>query len=151
METAGKINADLKVEFYSTNLILELLRKGNQPDKALDVDKKVKTQDSEDTNKENFLRCVKCKHPVTKEEHRIQINEKHQHVFANPQGHIFQIGCFAEALGCIAFGEKTSYFTWFPGYSWQLALCFQCGTLLGWTFESKENHFFGLILDNLSK
>ncbi|MBC8182518.1 hypothetical protein H8E88_15575 [candidate division KSB1 bacterium] len=146
-----QVKNDFNVNSLCTISRFELLRKGEKTKNAIDVEQKVKTQDSEDSNKANFLRCIKCKHPITKEADRIQINEKHQHVFANPQGHVFQIGCFARAPGCIVFGEKTSYFTWFPGYAWQTALCGLCGTLLGWAFQSKENHFFGLILDNLSK
>ena len=129
----------------------EFLRKGEETKESIDVAKKTKTQDNEDSNKANFLRCKKCKLPITREENQIQINEKHQHVFANPSGHVFQICCFTQAPGCFVFGEKTSYFTWFPGYSWQVALCLQCGTLLGWFFQSKDSQFFGLILDNLSK
>jgi len=151
METALQINVDLKVKFYSPNLVLELLRKDEKTEKAVDVVKKVITQDSEDFNKANFLLCIKCKYPITRENNRIQINEKHQHVFANPQGHVFRIGCFSQAPGCFVFGEKTSYFTWFPGYTWQTALCAQCGALLGWAFQSKEFQFFGLILDNIKK
>ena len=148
METIVQINPN--VNCYSPNQAWELLRKGEKTKNAVNVDKKVRTQDSEDADEANFLRCVKCKNPITKEEERIQINEKHQHVFANPQGHVFQIGCFSRAPGCLVFGEKTSYFTWFPGYAWQMALCGLCGTLLGWAFGSKENYFFGLILDNIT-
>ncbi len=144
-----QIKNDLNLNSFTTFSMFELLREGEKTKNVLDDAREVKTQDSEYSGKTNFLRCIKCKHPITTEKDRIQINEKHQHVFANPQGHVFQIGCFAQAPGCFVFGEKTSYFTWFPGYTWQTALCGFCGTLLGWAFESKDKYFFGLILDHL--
>jgi len=145
MEKTTQIN----VHSYLLNPEFEFLRKGEKTKNAIDFSPKAKIQESEDSDEANFLLCNKCKHPITKEENRIQINEKHQHVFANPHGHVFQIGCFSCAPGCFEFGEKTSYFTWFPGYAWQAALCSNCGDLLGWVFQSKEFQFFGLILDKI--
>ena len=133
------------------NPVFEVLRKGEQTKKSIDVAKKVKTQNSKNRNKANFLLCKKCKYPITQDINRIQISEKHQHVFANPNGFVFQLGCFSQAPGCSVYGDKTSYFTWFPGYAWQIALCASCGDLLGWAFQSKDNTFFGLILDNLTQ
>ena len=150
METSSQINIDFNSYLrYSPDSVFELLRQGEKTKNAVDVVKKLKTKDSENFDKANFLLCIKCKFPITQETDRIQINEKHQHVFANPHGHIFQIGCFARAAGCIVFGDETSYFTWFPGYAWQTALCGNCGDLLGWAFQSKEFQFFGLILDKI--
>ncbi len=150
METSVEKNMDLNLYLqYSSNPLFELLRQGEKTKNVVDVAKKLKTQDSEDFDKANFLLCIKCKFPIAQESDRIQINEKHQHVFANPNGHIYQIGCFARAPGCFVFGDETSYFTWFPGYAWRIALCGKCGTLLGWAFQLKENHFFGLILDKI--
>ncbi|GAB0091622.1 protein cereblon [Sergentomyia squamirostris] len=34
--------------------------------------------------------------------------------------------------------EWSNYFSWFPGFSWKLCLCAQCGTHLGWMFEPIE-------------
>lgn len=31
-------------------------------------------------------------------------------------------------------GAPTLEFSWFPGYTWQLALCGQCNAHLGWKF-----------------
>ena len=109
----------------------------------------IDTEDTDDAHKKEFLRCTECHYPITRHSDRIAINEQHQHVFTNPHGHIFQIGCFAQAPGCLIIGPETSYFSWFPGYVWQIALCGQCGTLLGWAFRSQESQFFGLILDKL--
>jgi hypothetical protein len=92
---------------------------------------------------------VLCQYLITHTSERIVKNEKHQHVFANPHGYIYQIGCFGQAPGCVAVGQETSHFSWFPGYTWRVALCGRCFSLLGWAFRSPEGLFFGLVLDKL--
>ncbi len=128
---------------------LYCLQPGKHSNASVDRVQQVDTQDTDDSEEKKFLRCTECQYPITRKSDRIEINEQHQHVFANPHGYIFQIGCFAQAPGCIIAGEETSYFSWFPGYTWQIALCGQCWTLLGWAFRSHESQFFGLILDKL--
>jgi hypothetical protein len=96
-----------------------------------------------------FLCCAVCLHPITRLTDRIVINERHQHVFANPHGYIFEIGCFAHAPGCVCAGELTTFFSWFPGYAWQAAHCGQCLTHLGWRFLAEDTQFFGLVLERL--
>lgn len=107
------------------------------------------TDDAERPDEEDVLYCAKCHAPITSRRNRITVNEQHEHVFANPAGYIFHIGCFREARGCMITGEETDYFTWFPGYTWRYALCGRCITLLGWAFRSQESVFFGLIVDKL--
>jgi uncharacterized C2H2 Zn-finger protein len=129
---------------------LQLLQRGKYTHDAAAPVQKVKTQDTDDADNKEFLRCTECQYPITRKSDRIEINEKHQHVFANPHGYIFQIGCFAQAPGCVIAGEETSFFSWFSGYTWRIALCGQCLTLLGWAFHSTESQFFGLILEKLT-
>jgi hypothetical protein len=135
---------------WSAQTGLYCLKPGKHRQNAVDHAQQVDTQDTDDSDKKGFLRCTECQYPITRTIDRIEINEKHQHVFANPHGHIYQIGCFARAPGCVIVGEETSYFSWFPGYTWRIAICGQCWTLLGWAFHSPESQFFGLILDKLT-
>ncbi len=107
------------------------------------------TNDAQRPDNEDALYCAECHAPITRSRYRITVNEQHEHVFANPAGHIFHIGCFREANGCMIAGEETAYFTWFPGYAWRYALCAQCINLLGWAFRSQDAVFFGLIVDKL--
>ncbi len=114
-----------------------------------ELDRKVSSDNSEEDEKQRFFRCAVCQHPITRPEDRICVNEQHQHVFANPHGYIFNIGCFTAAQGCLMAGDETRFFSWFPGYSWRYAHCEQCLTHLGWMFRSQEFQFVGLILDKL--
>ena len=96
------------------------------------------------------LRCLQCLQTITSESRRIAVAGSHQHVFANPYGIVFEIGCFSGAPGCNADGQPSPDFTWFPGMLWQAALCSACGLHLGWRYEAKDGSFFyGLILDRL--
>ncbi len=128
---------------------LYCLQRGKHTGDAVDHFQKIDSKGTDDTDKKKFLLCTNCHYPITRKIDRIEVNEKQQHVFANPHGYIFQIGCFAQASGCVIAGEETSYFSWFPGYTWRVALCGQCLTLLGWAFRSNDSQFFGLILDKL--
>jgi hypothetical protein len=98
---------------------------------------------------ERWLVCSACEHPVTTARARREIEGAHVHVRVNPHGSEFRFGCFSDAPGCAAQGESSAFFTWFPGYSWQIAVCAGCAAHLGWSFRSAGDVFFGLITDRL--
>jgi len=103
-----------------------------------------------EAEREKLIVCRHCGQPISDESWRISVNGSHRHTFANPHGHVYEIGCFGSAMGCIGAGPASDEFTWFKGYSWQIVICTGCMTHLGWFFlSSGEHHFFGLILDRL--
>jgi hypothetical protein len=95
------------------------------------------------------LACARCLREVTTSADRIEVGGRHAHTFANPHGFSYHIGCFAQAGGCWAAGQPTTYWTWFPPYAWQIEHCASCGEHLGWLFRSDADRFHGLILDRL--
>ncbi|HSD25788.1 MAG TPA: cereblon family protein [Vicinamibacteria bacterium] len=95
------------------------------------------------------LVCALCRNLVTSRASAVSMNGSHAHTFANPHGFEFRIGCFADAPGCTDAGEESACWTWFPGFTWRVSLCRQCGEHLGWLFGSPDARFFGLILDRL--
>jgi hypothetical protein len=100
--------------------------------------------------RERSILCAACGHAVTAERERISVLEAHEHRFMNPAGLLFHIGCFARAEGCLVIGSPSDDYPWFPGFTWQIALCGACGDHLGWRFQSGEGaSFFGLCLDRL--
>lgn len=64
------------------------------------------------------------------------MNGAHVHLFTNPAGFVYEIGCFASAPGCSHVGSIEDAFSWFPGWSWQIATCAACGVHLGWRYCS---------------
>ena len=99
-----------------------------------------------------WLRCTRCGHNIARTADRTSVNGRFAHVFNNPAGYVFEIGCFALAEGCVNEGRPTMEFTWFAGFSWRFALCGSCRSHLGWCYQSMNGgSFYGLILANLSE
>ncbi len=114
----------------------------DKPESTSSLDSKAK--------KKSSLKCKHCRHPITSIEHLFTKDNKEEHVFINPHGVIYHIGCFEKANGCDIYGEPQYEYSWFNGFLWSLALCGECCQHLGWYFTSdKDDEFFGLILDRL--
>ena len=96
-----------------------------------------------------MLLCFLCGHPVTSLRERCEVDGAHEHKVANPYGIVFRIACFRAAPGCSPYGEESGDFSWFAGYTWQIAVCRGCSVHLGWSFRQGEHVFFGLIRDRL--
>ncbi len=105
--------------------------------------------DLDDPDKGEQILCRQCFQPITGPGDRLEINGAHQHVFANPSGAVYEIGCFRTAPGCGYSGFPTEEFSWFKGYSWRIAICGMCLTHMGWLFISSGSSFNGLILNKL--
>lgn len=111
------------------------------------VQKDPKAQKKDDNN---HILCRRCLRLISNEAERIAVQGSHKHTFANPQGIIYEIGCFRNAAGCGYTGVPTDEYTWFRGFRWRIALCGRCLTHLGWLFVSAGNlSFNGLILNRL--
>lgn len=104
---------------------------------------------TEDEDGGAVLACAVCLRPITTTGAGIEAGGAHEHTFTNPHGFRYRIGCFARVEGCIAVGEPSAYWSWFPGYRWQIEICEGCSEHLGWLFRSSDHGFHGLILDRL--
>jgi hypothetical protein len=89
--------------------------------------------------------CAACNHALTKRSARIEIDGAHEHAFANPAGLTFRVACLREAPGSRADGDESTFWTWFSGYAWRVALCGACGEHVGWSYANDASGFFGLI------
>jgi hypothetical protein len=100
--------------------------------------------------KKGYVYCAMCSHVVSHVDHRIEVSGAHAHRFTNPYGYRYNVGCYAEALGCSVSGDPNAADTWFPGYRWRHASCEECRQHLGWFFANSGNHsFYGLIIDRI--
>jgi len=96
------------------------------------------------------LLCAECSRAITSDSERIEVNGAHEHTFVNPNGVIFQIGCFDRVSGIDISGQATEQWSWFNGYSWRIVCCDRCGIHLGWVYlTGREVSFYGLILSRL--
>lgn len=95
------------------------------------------------------LVCRACRSRITRPDLGMEINGAHRHVFFNPDGLVFELGCFASARNLTPMGPETGAYTWFPGYRWQVVRCTGCASQLGWRYMGEDGGFFGLILKAL--
>ena len=106
--------------------------------------------DEEELGPESYILCRQCHQVISSKDDRIFRDGAHQHTFANPNGLVFNIGCFHTVTGCAYAGPLSNEFTWFKGYSWRAVMCRMCLAHLGWLFVSSSgDSFHGLILDRL--
>ncbi len=96
-----------------------------------------------------WLICKSCRSHITNIEQKIRVEGSHKHTFFNPSGQVFGLGCFKHAPGCTRVGTPCSEFSWFAGMTWQVAVCSNCFTQLGWYFAEEPRYFYGLILTRL--
>lgn len=95
------------------------------------------------------LVCRACRSRITRRDFAMEVNGSHRHVFFNPYGLVFELGCFASAKNLLPAGPETDEFTWFPGHRWQAVQCAGCSSHLGWRYVGDEGGFFGLVLKAL--
>jgi len=107
-----------------------------------------RTED-DSADRDRPLKCAACGHRITDEAYGIERGGGHAHSFVNPGGYVHHIRCFLIAPGCVHMGEPETEMTWFPGFTWQLAVCGSCRDHLGWLFRSKGDQFHGLIAAKL--
>jgi hypothetical protein len=108
---------------------------------------------AEDTERsvdeERVIRCKRCEATIARTTDAIAVEGKHLHRFVNPAGVQFDVRCFGEAAGASPYGDSSTFFSWFPGHAWRIAVCAHCGVHLGWRFESALSSFHGLITDRI--
>ncbi len=102
---------------------------------------------------EPVISCRNCLSLITRPEFALNTGQGFAQTFANPAGHVFEIGCFSSADGCVRASAPSSEFSWFPGFDWSIGICRNCAIQLGWIFfptrEGQGSRFYGLILDML--
>ena len=100
------------------------------------------------------LLCRDCGQLVTSREQAFSPDgQGPERVFFNPVGLVMRILTVRHARGLGRVGGRSDEFTWFAGYSWQVAICAACGQHLGWLYEAMGERspavFWGLLLDRL--
>jgi hypothetical protein len=104
-----------------------------------------------DVGRRRRILCAACRHPVTSGAERIDVNGRHDHYVVNQHGYDFRLGCFAHAPGAVGAGPATDEWTWFPGFTWQLAHCRGCARHIGWLYRAPSQIFHGLVLTRLTE
>lgn len=127
----------------------ELMLKGHNAPSSSVTEKTDETSSATTGTNGPVLVCKLCRAVITRKDLGMKINGKHHHVFFNPHGLVFEIGCFASARHLAVASPKSEEFSWFPGYAWESMVCSECFAHLGWRFTGRDGGFYGLILANL--
>jgi hypothetical protein len=98
--------------------------------------------------RKRILACADCDHPVTAVSEKINIRGRHNHTLRYFNETV-QLGCFRNAQGCVGVQRISNGYSWFRGYAWQIQVCGNCHTQLGWKYMSEEDSFYGLIFKML--
>jgi len=101
-----------------------------------------------DNLEERRLVCASCGHLVTTVRERIDYRGRHHHDFPY-YGGIVRLGCYRNAPGCVGVERISNGYSWFRGYAWQIQLCGNCYTQLGWKYMSSDDGFYGLVFKTL--
>jgi hypothetical protein len=109
------------------------------------------TSGAECIERDGWIVCRACAAFIAETRSRIEVNGAHAHSFINPAGAIFRVGCHAHAPGVVGVGEESDEWTWFTGFSWQVAVCGRCGEHLGWCYRNALARFVALILDRVAE
>ena len=101
-----------------------------------------------DKIRDKALICASCSHPVTTVSEKIDVIGRHDHAFSYYH-EIVRLGCFRNAPGCLGVERISKGYSWFRGYAWQIQVCSQCFTQLGWKYISPDDSFYGLVFKTL--
>ncbi len=108
------------------------------------------SKQKEDVQIGKLILCRECLQVITDPRQKIMVRGGHMHTFANPNGIVFEIGCYRSAVGCGYVGQPTLEFSWFKGFMWRISVCSACLSHLGWLFiGADQNSFLGLIQNRL--
>ncbi len=104
--------------------------------------------DQEDETGRTALVCASCAHPVTSVSEKIDVRGRHDHAFSY-YGEVVRLGTFRNSPGCVGVQGISHGYSWFRGYAWEIQVCGNCFTQLGWRYMSADDSFYGLIFETL--
>jgi len=90
------------------------------------------------------LICSVCGQNVTKVNEKVEIRGRHNHSFRLYQ-EMVHLGCFRNAPGCLGVERISNGYSWFRGYAWQIQVCRECYSQLGWKYISQDDSFYGIM------
>ena len=132
------------IDTFFKPINLKFDQSGSSPEIKLKNEAKNKHEDEREG-----IYCSYCKTKITHPSHAIEMQGTHHHVFTNPEGIDFEIGLYDQAE-CLAISPAMLEHTWFTGYAWQIVVCPECTSHLGWCYSKHGTpDFYGLIVARL--
>lgn len=90
-------------------------------------------------HKKCTLCCASCVTTIARRENIFAMSSEGLHSnYCNPGGYVHDIVTLSKVSNVVLSGNPSLEFSWFPGYTWTIAVCLQCGSHLGWRFDSTK-------------
>jgi hypothetical protein len=96
------------------------------------------------------MRCRRCRYDICSHKQAFCMSaEGPVSAFVNPGGVVHETATYFKAKHIVLIGDPSSEHSWFPGYTWTIGICGQCGSHLGWRFDAERpgmvpGRFWGL-------
>ncbi|CAH0664252.1 unnamed protein product [Spodoptera exigua] len=100
--------------------------------------------------RKSVLCCSSCMAQIARKEHIFPMSSEGVHSnYTNLGGYMHDILTVSEACNVETNGAPSAEYSWFPGYTWTVALCANCMVHVGWRFEALKRslrpaQFYGL-------
>ncbi|CAG4960505.1 unnamed protein product [Colias eurytheme] len=105
--------------------------------------------------KNNVLCCTSCSTEIAKREHIFAMSSEGVHSnYTNLGGYMHDIVTVVSTSHTELSGPPSAEYSWFPGYTWTVALCAVCTTHVGWRFDAlkrnlRPQQFYGVCRNNV--
>ncbi|XP_049878734.1 protein cereblon-like [Pectinophora gossypiella] len=103
-----------------------------------------------DISRKNVLCCVSCAAEIARREHILAMSSEGVHSnYTNLGGYMHDIVTVSRAANTELTGTASAEYSWFPGYTWTIAVCAACMAHVGWRFDAQKRslrpqQFYGL-------
>ncbi|CAH1634959.1 unnamed protein product [Spodoptera littoralis] len=100
--------------------------------------------------RKSVLCCSSCMAQIARKEHIFPMSSEGVHSnYTNLGGYMHDILTVSEVCGVAPSGAASAEYSWFPGYTWTVAVCANCMVHVGWRFEAmkrslRPSEFYGL-------
>ncbi|XP_053206899.1 protein cereblon-like [Panonychus citri] len=96
-----------------------------------------------------FLCCIQCGSKICSREDIFSMSvEGPLQNYVNSNGHVHETLTVHRVSGLALVGRSSTQQSWFPGYSWTICECSNCGHHIGWKFMSvkstRPEYFWGI-------
>ncbi|XP_052752757.1 protein cereblon isoform X2 [Galleria mellonella] len=101
-------------------------------------------------SRKSVLCCSSCMGEIARREHIFAMSSEGVHSnYTNLGGYMHDIVTVSTAINTELNGAPSAEYSWFPGYTWTIALCVGCMAHVGWRFDAlkrnlRPQRFYGL-------
>ncbi|XP_030034498.1 protein cereblon isoform X2 [Manduca sexta] len=101
-------------------------------------------------SRKSVLCCSSCMGEIARREHIFAMSSEGVHSnYTNLGGYMHDIVTVSRAVNTELNGSPSAEYSWFPGYTWTIALCQSCMAHVGWRFDAlkrnlRPQQFYGL-------